>query len=213
MKKLLTALAALAMVAGAQAAVIANYTFSSSTGADSASYANMTAGNFTVSAGNVAYTYSSSTLWNTLGASAPVIDASAGWGAASQAAAKNFSFTITPNSGYEITISGLDFLYGSTAGAAVNLGWSIGTTSQDSFTRAGTAPTAYTFTLGSPVTVSAATTIYIQGWNATSAGGNLRLDNIVLNGTVQSTAIPEPATMSLLGLGALAMVLRRKIKK
>jgi hypothetical protein len=30
---------------------------------------------------------------------------------------------------------------------------------------------------------------------------------------VSLTAIPEPATMSLLGLGALAMVLRRKIKK
>ena len=29
----------------------------------------------------------------------------------------------------------------------------------------------------------------------------------------QFTAIPEPATMSLLGLGALAMVLRRKIRK
>lgn len=31
--------------------------------------------------------------------------------------------------------------------------------------------------------------------------------------TIQATAIPEPATMSLLGLGALAMVLRRKIRK
>lgn len=39
------------------------------------------------------------------------------------------------------------------------------------------------------------------------SGGN----SIVINGTTQ--AIPEPATMSLLGLGALAMVLRRKMKK
>jgi hypothetical protein len=31
--------------------------------------------------------------------------------------------------------------------------------------------------------------------------------------TAEFTAIPEPATMSLLGLGALAMVLRRKIRK
>lgn len=32
-------------------------------------------------------------------------------------------------------------------------------------------------------------------------------------GSFQVQAIPEPATMSLLGLGALAMVLRRKIRK
>ncbi len=35
--------------------------------------------------------------------------------------------------------------------------------------------------------------------------------SIVINGTTQS--VPEPATMGLLGLGALAMVLRRKMKK
>ena len=40
----------------------------------------------------------------------------------------------------------------------------------------------------------------------TTAGGGM-----TLNGDL--TSIPEPATMSLLGLGALAMVLRRKMKK
>ena len=35
--------------------------------------------------------------------------------------------------------------------------------------------------------------------------------SIVINGTTQS--VPEPATMGLLGLGALAMVLRRKMSK
>lgn len=39
------------------------------------------------------------------------------------------------------------------------------------------------------------------------SGRRFDIDNVSL------TAIPEPATMSLLGLGALAMVLRRKMKK
>ncbi len=45
------------------------------------------------------------------------------------------------------------------------------------------------------------------------SGGSVRLIStaMTLNGDIQ--AIPEPATMSLLGLGALAMVLRRKMKK
>lgn len=55
----------------------------------------------------------------------------------------------------------------------------------------------------------------VVGYGASSTGGTGGFegtgDDIVVNGTVQ--AIPEPATMSLLGLGALAMILRRKIRK
>jgi len=42
-----------------------------------------------------------------------------------------------------------------------------------------------------------------------TAGSARLLTNMTMSGDV----IPEPATMSLLGLGALAMVLRRKMKK
>ena len=34
-----------------------------------------------------------------------------------------------------------------------------------------------------------------------------------LDGTMTPTSIPEPATMGLLGLGALALVIRRKLSK
>lgn len=46
---------------------------------------------------------------------------------------------------------------------------------------------------------------------ASTSFGFSGANSLVVNGTTH--AVPEPATMGLLGLGALAMVLRRKIRK
>ena len=56
-----------------------------------------------------------------------------------------------------------------------------------------------------------ATTLCRRYDRAAIRAGSLRINDLTMNGEV--TSIPEPATMSLLGLGALAMVLRRKIRK
>ena len=211
MKKLMVVLAVLAFACAAQAAIIAEYTFTGSSAASSDAEANSTAGNFSVSSGTLLFTVTSSASWAAIGGSIPCGDSANGWNASSQATAKNFYFTVTQSSGYQITITSLNFLYGITGTAAANAGWSIAGVSQDTFARTqSTIGVAYTSPAVS-VVITEATTISIEGWAATSSSGNFRLDNVVLNGTVSS--IPEPATMGLLGLGALAMVLRRKMSK
>jgi hypothetical protein len=56
-------------------------------------------------------------------------------------------------------------------------------------------------------------------WAATPTGGsdkvsfNSKADTQISTLLYKPTVVPEPATMSLLGLGALAMVIRRKLRK
>ena len=209
MKKLMIALAVLAFACAAQAAIIANYTFDGSSAASSDSEANSIAGTFTAS--DTTLGFIAGTAWP-----GGVAADEATWGttATSQAGAnKWWYFTVTPEAGYQITITGLSFLYGGTQAGPKDFGWSIGTTYYDATAFPHTTTVSAVGPFNSSVvsvTVSEATTIAIQAWNASSTG-NFRVDSVQLSGDV--TSIPEPATMGLLGLGALAMVLRRKMSK
>ena len=125
---------------------------------------------------------------------APYIQARYGWAADSQANAKAFAFTLVPGSGYQVTVTSISFVvFANNAGpSAVGYdlgGWASGATN---------APDQRLLEVRRVVTgVSGITnplTVLIQGWTngsrATAGTGYLRLDDLVLQGSVTAIALP-----------------------
>ena len=219
MKKLLIALAILAVASVAQADILATWNFygSNSTqwgGAmplagdnlaaniDSASLS-LGAGFTATSSGN--NLRSNGTYWGT---TAPDLG-DAGYVQISLAAVSGYTLTVETITGRVAGsgtgVGGVDRWAASTNGGAY--AWVINETTTANNT---SASWDITDTTGKTVGLRyfASPTVAGGSWGFSGINGG---NSIVINGTTQ--AIPEPATMSLLGLGALAMVLRRKMKK
>jgi hypothetical protein len=120
----------------------------------------------------------------------PYVEETAGWTASSQGSAKAYQFTITPDVGYSVTITGISFrAYASGAGPSA-VGYTVG----------GVASYATDVADSVLVVVSQAVTgvdnqtspilVQIQGWTngtrSTSGGGILKLDDVVVFGTITS---------------------------
>ncbi len=115
-----------------------------------------------------------------------------------------FTFTITPESGYQFTSVSLSFDYRATSTGpttlAIHSNADSYASSLDSFTI--TRDTNWyssgvrSVSLGN---ITTATTFRIYGSGASSNSGTLRVDNVVLNGSVSLTPVPEPSTCALLG--------------
>lgn len=215
MKKLLIALTILAVASVAQAELLATWSFDA--GASSVSV-NSSAVNIDK------VTFGELTRVN-LGTSSSTANqfASNNWGEEGN----GISLDVTLAAGYTIvnTTINVGGVNGSNTGPGT-LQWSLGYTGGTSYgTDVGTAWTvAYksSSSVAGEVAVgtigSGVNTLFLRstgGQVGTPTGtpataGSARLLNTM---TMSGDVIPEPATMSLLGLGALAMVLRRKIRK
>lgn len=218
MKKLMIALAIVAIASVAQAEVLATWGFNGSNSTDWYAAApvaattlgnNIDSGSLTFGAGFTATTAANSLRGN-----------GTSWGGTSRtiglADASYVQLSLAAASGYTLTVMDITCaMSGSSTGQNGEDRWAANSnggaysfvTSQASYGANGSKPYDVTDTTGSTVGLRyfASPTSTGGTWGFYSASG------ISVNGTTQ--AVPEPATMSLLGLGALAMILRRKMSK
>ena len=221
MKKLMVALMVVAIASLAQAAVLATWNFNGSNSTDWQAAAPIAGADLLTGVASASLSFGS-TFTATSSANG-LRGNGITWGGISRVIAlTDTSFVqidLTASSGYTLTVESIDGIFsGSGTGVGGQDRWAANSNGG-----------AYSFVIGAATTANGSrsfditdtsgASVGLRYFNSpTATGGSYGFyssttanDGIVVNGTA-TQAIPEPATMGLLGLGALAMVLRRKMK-
>lgn len=213
----LTALIVALVATSSLSAQIAVYTFGTSgspTTAANSSDANLTAGSFTVGGDVTGTLGTSSPASSSIGGSGSQVYRGAGDGFKPEGTAGYFEVVLTPNSGYSLSISGVEFNSIRTSTGATNwdLQYSVdggGYTSLDTGSNASGAWTAQDTGSVTITGIDSNITFRLFGTGASSAAGSFRIDDFSVSGSL--SAVPEPASFAaFLGLGALGLVATRR---
>jgi hypothetical protein len=124
-----------------------------------------------------------------------------------------FSWTLTPNAGYQIDFTSLTGSYQGSTDTPLNYGLEYSINGGATFLPLESGPLAsgthaFNFSLSSATFDSVTTPISFRlyGWGAASAGGTLSINDFAFNGVVSAVGVPTPAASAggALLLGGLA---------
>ena len=193
------------------------YGFTSSSAAPTSSASNLTGGSVSTGGGVTTTSNTSPVSSGYAGASGGYFISDNGWTGAAPGT-NYFQFTITPSSGYSVSIASISFGYresGASTGPTnfyirssvdsygSNLGTGTLTNSDNSWHSSGNTSVTLTFT--------SATTVRLYANSASSGTPTLRFDDISVNGSV--SAIPEPSTYAIwFGVAALGVAVAKRRK-
>jgi len=124
----------------------------------------------------------------------PYIEETAGWTANQQGAAKHYRFTVTPEAGYSVTVTGISFRALATGAGPSAMGYDIAGLVSNAFNSASDTLIVVSQAVIGVDNMTSAFMVKVQGWTngtrATSGGGVFRLDDVVLFGSVNILAPP-----------------------